>query len=195
MGRPLLPPEVTPQQLDAIFRYLIELKPERERAVRLRLTGLTLQEVADTINADKAISADKASGTKAYAVWVGRACETATKKLALYYERSISNRLVRLHEKAWLDPAFDGQTIRMKPTIDAMLNALSQSQHKERGVKPGNSSHKAQKEYPCPKCKTTEWTFGTKNAGGHNNMRWYVCVNCSHELPAAERTKLWRYVS
>lgn len=75
MGRVVLPLEVTPELLDELFTSVIRIKPERERAVRLRLQGYVYREIVELINRENPNEA------RVNKMWAERACKQASSQL------------------------------------------------------------------------------------------------------------------
>lgn len=176
MGRPLLPPEVTPAQLDELFTSVIRIKPERERAVRLRLQGYVYREIVELINRE---NPNEAPVNK---MWAERACKRAGKKLLklLQAEDRKYDNLLGQSPNPLYAPA--------NQTVVALVQGEQGHKHHRSKVRQVREEKRV---YYC-QCGSMNWTHTFVNRGGHRNIKIYTCSGCKKWVDAESRLKVDR---
>lgn len=197
MARVKLPSGISPRQLDDVFRAIIKLSPERERAVRLRLEGLTYKEIVEKIDAERP------NGPRANVMWAQRSCKRAQSQLYAFEERlsqaktsDSDNAYLRLAQDTPLPPrnrmCWLAATLHNLPKgVTARLYiALSNGDHMKQSRRGSSEpAEKTRGSHFCPDCTSTDWTYQAKNIGGHKNIRIYICKSCGFIITAANRRK------
>lgn len=176
MAKVTLPPDVTPLQLDAVFRKLLKLPPQYERAVRLRLEGKTYKEIVSVLNAEC-----QPNGKQVELMWVNRRC------------RSVANKLSQL-ASAHMN-IVDGPNTTVYGIGAKISSSLDQGKQKHnRAMLPPKPKGKRKKLYTCHTC-SSENLQSQPNVGGKRNSRIHVCLKCGRVHTTAERNAHWSYVS
>lgn len=174
MAKVTLPPDVTSQQLDAVFRKLLKLPPQEERAVRLRLEGKTYKEVASILNAEC-----QPDAKHIVQMWVLRRCRSATKTLSV----------TKTHQYSY------SESKSLSETVIKVLQALRQGTQVpgcrlaigKPVAKPGD---KHKKQYHCHRCGSTNLQ-SQPDRNGKRNSRIHVCQDCGRIHTTAERNTKW----
>lgn len=165
MGRPVLPPEVTPELLEQLFADIIRLEPRKESAVRLRLQGLVYREIVAALNLEKP------DEKPVNLMWVKRGCGRAEKQLLRYLQtEDKKHEEVRGHVKPPLYSTAEQVQCEMvmnrrKPICKRLK------------VKPEVNVKRA---YQC-ECGSVGFTRESVNKGGHRNICIYTCTACGKE--------------
>ncbi len=174
MAKVTLPPDVTSQQLDAVFRKLLKLPPQEERAVRLRLEGKTYKEVASILNAER-----QPDAKHIVQMWVFRCCRSVITQLSV--------------NKSY--PSSYSDTKSLSETVTKVLRALRQGTQvpgsrlaAEKPVAKSGDKHK--KQYLCHRCGSTNLQ-SQPDRNGKRNSRIHVCQDCGRLHTTAERNTKW----
>ena len=176
MGRPLLPPEVTPDQLDGLFASIIRIKPEREHAVRLRLQGYVYREIVELINRENPNEA------RVNKMWAERACKQASSQLLrlLQAEDSKGGNLPGQSPNPLYIPA--------NYTVVALVQGEQGYKHQRSKVR---QVREGKRVYYC-QCGSVNWTYTFVNRGGHRNTRVYTCSECKKRVDVEDRLEFDR---
>lgn len=195
MRKAHLPPEVTPKLLNAVFTAVIRFRPDRERAVRLRLEGRTYEAVAALMNTEQ-----RPSGKSVNLAWVQRWCKRAEEILTAYLEEQEEKYLsenVRSRGHAFaLDASLRPFGDPLYGLVEKVRRALEMAGHERVHTHPSGNRWKRRRVYLCPFCDhaISHEEVMYRNDGGHRNARIYRCSHCRKEVAAVEQIISWEAV-
>ena len=159
-----------------VFREVLKMRPQWERAVRLRLQRLTCAKIAEAMNAEKQ-PGEEDVGTR----WVNLRCRRAF---------NVLSRFCRREELLWQKKPDRPQSHLYAPT-EMLRCILADQMNRDYSLNEfEDAATDWRKIYPCRFCNQDNWTHTYKNMGSHRNVRIYACGYCHTSYTAAERSKL-----